>query len=91
MAFVDFDDSPRRNTRAVIMKGSSPRRFGKYLKKTIQLSLQEGNEYVFLNAWNEWGEGNYLEPDIRYGYGYLNQIKKVLKELQGIELQSRDL
>lgn len=82
MAFVDFDDSPRRNTRAIIMKGSSPERFGKYLRKTIRLSMQEENEYVFLNAWNEWGEGNYLEPDTRHGYSYLNQIKKVLDDLE---------
>lgn len=80
--FVDFDDSPRRSTRAVIMKGSTPRRFGKYLRETLKLSIQEGNEYVFLNAWNEWGEGNYLEPDIKHKYGYLKQIKSVLKDLQ---------
>lgn len=79
MAFVDFDDSPRRKTRAVIMKGSTPERFGRYLRKTIELSRREGNEYVFLNAWNEWGEGNYLEPDTRYRYGYLKQIKAALE------------
>lgn len=78
MVFVDFDDSPRRNIRAVIMKGSTPKRFGNYLRKTIELSCREGNEYVFLNAWNEWGEGNYLEPDTRYRYGYLGQIKSAL-------------
>ncbi len=78
MVFVDFDDSPRRKTRAVVMKRSTPERFGKYLKEAIELSRQEKNEYVFLNAWNEWGEGNYLEPDTRHGYGYLKQIKAVL-------------
>lgn len=80
MAFVDFDDSPRRGMRAVIAKGSNPKRFGRYLRRMMQLSVQEENEYVFLNAWNEWGEGNYLEPDIRHGYGYLRQIKKVIKD-----------
>ncbi len=80
--FVDFDDSPRRNTRAVIMKGSTPKRFGRYLRETMSLSLQEGNEYVFLNAWNEWGEGNYLEPDTKHGYGYLKQIKSALEDLK---------
>ena len=79
MVFVDFDDSPRRNMRAIIMKGSSPRRFGKYLRETIRLSRQEKNEYVFLNAWNEWGEGNYLEPDTRHKFGYLKQIKEALE------------
>lgn len=78
--FVDFDDSPRRGTRAVITRGSTPKRFGKYLRKSIRLSKKEGNEYLFINAWNEWGEGNYLEPDAIYGYAYLNQVKRVLGE-----------
>lgn len=78
--FVDFDDSPRRGTRAVIMQGSAPKRFGRYLKQAIQLSESEGNEYLFINAWNEWGEGNYLEPDTKYEYGYLKQVKEALKK-----------
>ena len=85
--FIDFDDSPRRKSRAVITKGSSPRCFGKYLKQAISLSQKEGNEYLFINAWNEWGEGNYLEPDARYGYAYLNQIRRVVK---GIEKHGRN-
>ena len=78
--FVDFDDSPRRGIRAVITKGSTPGRFGKYLRKAIQKSKKEGNFYLFINAWNEWGEGNYLEPDTRHGYSYLRQIKRILQE-----------
>ena len=78
--FVDFDDSPRRGTRAIITKGSSPRRFGEYLKESIRCSQKEGNEFMFINAWNEWGEGNYLEPDIRHRYDYLKQIRRVLNE-----------
>ncbi len=77
--FADFDDSPRRGTRAVITRGSSPEKFGKYLRESIGLSRREGNEYLFLNAWNEWGEGNYLEPDTRNGYGYLRQIRQALE------------
>ncbi|NBJ83651.1 glycosyl transferase [bacterium 1XD42-94] len=77
--FVDFDDSPRRGNRAVVTLGSTPKRFGKYLRKALQLSRREGNEYLFINAWNEWGEGNYLEPDTRYGYSYLNQVKEALQ------------
>lgn len=76
-AFVDYDDSPRRCERAVITRGSSPRKFGRYLKKIMEQSKKEKNSFVFINAWNEWGEGNYLEPDTRYGYAYLNQIKKL--------------
>ena len=76
--FVDFDDSPRRGERAVITRGSTPQRFGRYLNEAILRSKAEGNDYLFINAWNEWGEGNYLEPDTRHGYGYLRQIRKVL-------------
>lgn len=79
MAFVDFDDSPRRGLRAVIAKGSTPQRFGRYLKEFIRISQKEGNKYLFINAWNEWGEGNYLEPDERHGYGYLKQIRQAVK------------
>lgn len=78
--FVDFDDSPRRNIRAFLVKGSTPRRFGRYLREAVRLSRAEGNAYLFINAWNEWGEGNYLEPDTRHGYGYLKQIRTALEK-----------
>ena len=81
--FVNFDSSPRRKERAVIAVGSTPKRFGKYLRKSIQRSKKEGNEFLFINAWNEWGEGNYLEPDVKYKYAYLKQVKQaVIKELK---------
>ena len=74
--FADYDDSPRRGIRGVVTRGVAPGKFGKYLRRTIEKSREEGNEYVFLNAWNEWGEGNYVEPDTRYGYAWLQEIKK---------------
>jgi lipopolysaccharide biosynthesis protein len=80
--FVDYDDSPRRGALGVVIRGASPSKFGRYLKKTIKKSREEGNRYVFLNAWNEWGEGNYLEPDTRYGYEYLKQIKAALEDVR---------
>lgn len=78
--FIDYDDSPRRGTRAIVTRGASPLKFKKFLEKTIQKSSEEGNGYVFLNAWNEWGEGNYLEPDKRHGYSYLNMVKACVKK-----------
>lgn len=77
--FVDYDDSPRRGVRAVITRGATPRKFGRYLRDTLARSRAEGNEYVFINAWNEWGEGNYLEPDQRHGYAYLQEIRNCTK------------
>lgn len=78
--FVDYDDSPRRGINGTIFKGSTPEEFGKYLQKTIELSEREGNDIVFVNAWNEWGEGNYLEPDKRNGYRYLEALQKALEK-----------
>lgn len=75
-AFIGYDDTPRRGLRSSIVTGSSPRRFGRYLREIIALSRQEENDYVFINAWNEWGEGNYLEPDEKHKYAYLQQVRK---------------
>lgn len=79
-AFVNYDDAPRRHERAVITRGASPGKFGRYLKKMMNLSEEEGNEYLFINAWNEWGEGNYLEPDERYRYRYLEEVRKCMMQ-----------
>ena len=73
--FVGYDDSPRRGKNGTIFQGQTPEKFGKYLQKTISLSEAEGNDLLFVNAWNEWGEGNYLEPDKKNGYGYLEAVK----------------
>ena len=81
-AFINYDDSPRRHERAVVTYGSSPHRFGRYLRQMIRLSKQEGNSYLFINAWNEWGEGNYLEPDKWHGYAYLAEVRKCMLELR---------
>ena len=78
--FVDYDDSPRRGKNARIILGATPEKFEKYLGKLIQISRKQNKEYVFLMAWNEWGEGSYLEPDTRYGYRYLEAIKNITRK-----------
>ena len=76
--FVDYDDTARRHDRGIVYKGSMPQKFGEYLQATINKSIQEENEFIFINAWNEWGEGNYLEPDKKYGYAYLESVKNAV-------------
>ena len=79
---VDFDTTPRMGKRGQIMEGVSAEKFYFYFKKLYQKSLQLGNDYIFINAWNEWGEGMYLEPDQQNKYAYLEAIYKVVIECE---------
>ncbi|WP_418967025.1 glycoside hydrolase family 99-like domain-containing protein [Butyribacter intestini] len=76
--FVNYDDTPRRHEKGIVYQGSTPQKFGKYLQATLVKSKNEKSRYVFINAWNEWGEGNYLEPDKKYGYEYLQAVRNAL-------------
>lgn len=76
--FVDYDDTPRRSQRGIYTVGSTPEKFAHYLERNIVMSEGEGNEYLFINAWNEWGEGNYLEPDTVWKSQYLDKICEVI-------------
>lgn len=76
----DFDHSPRSAHRGTILKNSTPEKWGflcRNVFKRCSIRKQEHN-LVFIKAWNEWGEGNYLEPDCRYGHSYLEQLKKTI-------------
>jgi len=44
------------------------------------LNKQSGDKLLFINAWNEWGEGNHLEPDIKFGYSYLEATRRALSD-----------
>ena len=76
-AFVNYDDTPRRSTKGKIVKGSSPEKFKNYLSQLIKISEKQNKDFIFITAWNEWGEGAFLEPDNLYEYEYLNTIKQI--------------
>lgn len=84
--FVGYDDTPRRGNNGVSIINSSPEIFEKYLKKLLKLNESNGADIVFINAWNEWGEGMYLEPDEKYGYRYLEAVKNALDKYQEVEV-----
>ena len=67
-----WDNTPRREERATIFAGASPSRYFEWLEHARDCEAQRaGGGLVFINAWNEWGEGAYLEPDDRFGDAYL--------------------
>ena len=73
---VGYDDTPRRGKRGLVLTNNSPELFKKYLIQLLAKSERERNEMVFINAWNEWGEGMHLEPDQKYKYEYLIALKE---------------
>lgn len=78
-AFVDWDNTPRRKNRGQLCTNVTPDKFEYYLTKQIYRARNVYNkDYLFLFAWNEWGESGYLEPDEKYGYGMLEAVKKSL-------------
>ncbi|MCB5816392.1 glycoside hydrolase family 99-like domain-containing protein [Lacticaseibacillus paracasei] len=79
--FVNWDNTPRRGSEGSSFIGSSPKKFETYLSQLIQKARNQYNsEYIFVNAWNEWAEGCYLEPDKKFGYGYLEAIRNALRQ-----------
>lgn len=76
--FVGWDNSPRRGTNGIIMVNANPQDFALSLSKAV-LSVRDrpyDERLVFINAWNEWAEGNHLEPDLRYGLAYLEAVRR---------------
>lgn len=73
----DWDNTPRRDYKGLVYTGTSPEEFGRALKVLKEKKPGE-NDFVFINAWNEWGEGAMLEPDEHRGYAYLEKIKEVM-------------
>ena len=80
-AFVMYDDSPRRGNNAAIITDSSPQKFYQFFKELYEICCKKDKELIFLTAWNEWGEGAYLEPDSQNQYGYLEALGKALADI----------
>ena len=76
-AFTDWDNTARNKT-GFVYKGSTPEKFGKYMEELVTNLKKENKNIVFINAWNEWAECAYLEPDEQYGYRYLKALKNAL-------------
>ncbi len=77
-----WDNEPRKPGNGVIITGSTPAMYKSWLDSVFRSALDDPNpdaRLMFINAWNEWGEGAHLEPDRRFGYAYLEATRQVVK------------
>lgn len=80
--FPRRDRSPRSGRKATIYYNSTPEGFKLAAEKAIGCVEQRDMEHrlIFLNAWNEWGESAYMEPDLQFGHGYIDALAEVLNK-----------
>jgi hypothetical protein len=76
----NYDRSPRSGKNAVIWYGSTPKLFKKHVEDALKVveNKKQDHKIIFLKSWNEWGETNYVEPDVLHGKGYLDILKECL-------------
>jgi lipopolysaccharide biosynthesis protein len=86
-----WDNSPRKNKSATTFINNTPFEFEQFFYRAITFTkkkITEDSQFVFINAWNEWGEGCHLEPDKKNGYAYLEAIKNVLDDTNNLHVQN---
>ena len=76
-----WDRTPRAGVRTNPLINSTPEKFQKTVEEAIALlkDKQPEHQILFLKSWNEWGEGNYVEPDLKFGHGYLHAIRQAIE------------
>lgn len=78
----NWDRTPRNGKNAIVWYHNNP----KYFKEEVEIALDiiknksKEHKILFLMSWNEWGEGNYMEPDIEFGKGYINALREAIEE-----------
>jgi lipopolysaccharide biosynthesis protein len=76
--YPNWDNTPRAGRHGLVITGTSPEAFRRHVRAAAKLLESRPREHrlLFVKSWNEWAEGNYLEPDLEHGHGFL----KVLQE-----------
>lgn len=75
-----FDHSPRSKGSQQILHNNDPKIWGKLCletRKLVESNPDDKDKFIFIKSWNEWGEGNYMEPDTRFGKAYIEEAGKV--------------
>ena len=89
-SMLEWDNSPRTIFRS-IFDYYSPEQFymiNKIIIEWTRKNYKKENRFIFINAWNEWGEGSYLEPDDKFGYASINSLSKALFNLSYVKIKN---
>jgi hypothetical protein len=83
--YPNWDNTPRLGRRGMVATGSTPERFGRQVRRAIDLASANpaGEQVVVIKSWNEWAEGNYLEPDTEFGLGRLEALRAEVARPRG--------
>ncbi|MCH5244222.1 MAG: glycoside hydrolase family 99-like domain-containing protein [Lentimicrobiaceae bacterium] len=83
----NWDHSPRSGRNGHILIHSTPKKFENHVLRTFENVIHKDSDrrIVFLKSWNEWAEGNYMEPDLKFGLSYLEALDNALREFSDSE------
>lgn len=78
----NWDHTPRSGAKGMVMTGAEPKYFKRLVKKALDMVKDKPAEerIIVVKSWNEWGEGNYMEPDLEFGHGYIDALAEALKD-----------
>ena len=78
----NWDHTPRSGTEGSVFQNSTPELFRKHVKAVLEMVRKKNikSQIIFLKSWNEWAEGNYIEPDLKYGKKYIEVLGELKKE-----------
>ncbi len=80
--YPGWDVTPRRGVVGTLFTRHTPELFYKHVKHILSHTFfkEDGKKVIFLKSWNEWAEGNYMEPDMRFGKGFINALNQAISE-----------
>lgn len=80
----NWDSTPRLGVNATILHDAKPDYFRRHVSEALKIILDRPYEHrlVYIKSWNEWAEGNYLEPDLRYGRARLEILSDEINKIQ---------
>lgn len=84
----NWDHTPRSGRNGYVLIDSTPELFRKHIRQVLDIVMgkKEHDRIIFLKSWNEWGEGNYMEPDLKYGKRYIEALQQELDLCERTEL-----